>query len=216
MIRVVFHVHSNYSSDSNLRLEKIAETCRRKNINVAILADHNNLAPAKTINGVRIISGEEVKTDQGEIIGLFLNNKIQQGLSPKETVKKIKEQEGLIIVPHPFDRFRQEVIKKEALIDIIDDVDIIEVFNARNVLEMDNKRAEDLAKRYNKIKIVGSDAHLSCEIGNTYMEMEDFSGAAEFLKSLRKARFYTKKASIYVHLISKIIKILKKRGLFTN
>jgi predicted metal-dependent phosphoesterase TrpH len=209
-MKIVFHVHSQYSSDSNLSLEKIAETCRTENIETAILADHNNLATSQTINGVRIIAGEEIKTNQGEIIALFIKNKIKSVLSLLETIQLIKEQGGLVIVPHPLDPLRRSSIRKEALLKIVDQVDIIEIFNARNILGFINKKAAELACRYNKIKIVGSDAHLASEITNTYIEMADFTDAASFLESLRTAKFYTHKAGLLVHLGSYLNRIVEK------
>lgn len=205
MIKIVFHVHSQYSPDSNLSQEKIAEICRAKNIKTVILADHNNLAPARIINSVRIIPGEEIQTKQGEIIGLFLKYKIPKGLSLKQSIKKIKKQEGLVVAPHPFEGLRLKALKKEILIKNINEIDIIEVFNSRNLFNSDNKKACALAKKYKKIQIAGSDAHLASEICNTIIEMEKFHSSQEFLKNLKQAKFRIQKAGPWVHLATKFI-----------
>lgn len=213
MIRVCFHLHSEYSSDSLLSLEKIADEAEKNQINVVIITDHDNLIPpleAEKIAKVRVIVGEEIKTSEGEIIGIFLKERIVPGLSVAETIKKIKEQKGLVVVPHPFDRFRLEAIERKAFLSNINQIDIIEVFNARNILEADNKKALDFAEKNQKVKIVGSDAHLASEIKNTYIEMENFNGPNDFLIKLKKAKFFTKKTPIWNHFFSTTNKIFKK------
>lgn len=213
MIKVWFHLHSEYSSDSCLKLKKILELAEKNNIRAVILTDHNNLFVKNEIGEegpIKIIIGEEIKTIEGEIIGIFLKQKIEPNLSIEETIKKIKEQNGIVIVPHPFDRFRREVIKKEALFRVIEQTEVVEIFNARNLLNLDNKKAADFAREYNKIPIVGSDAHIASEIKNTHIEMEDFNGPEDFLAKLKNARFYTKKSGAWVHFASTASKILKK------
>jgi len=213
MIKVWFHLHSEYSLDGCLKLNKIINLAEKNNIQAVILIDHNNLVPPEElekIKKIKIISGEEIKTKEGEIIGLFLKEKIEPNLSPEETIRKIKEQGGLIIIPHPFDHFRREVIKKEALLRIVDQIDIVEIFNSRNILNSDNKKALEFAKKYNKVFIVGSDAHSIFEIDKTLIEMDDFSDPNNFLEKLKKAKFYTYRSSIFVHFLSTLNKILRK------
>ncbi len=196
MIKAVFHVHSKYSRDSISSLEKIARFCQKKNIQVIFLADHDNLAPSAVIDGVRIIGNEEIKTTQGEIIGLFIKEKIAAGLPLAETIQKIKAQGGLTVIPHPFNslirRFSGKRISSQNLLDNLTNIDAIEIFNARNVLPGDNQKALEFADQYHKIKIVGSDAHLVREIDNTYFIMNDWSTPQEFLTNLANAEFHTK------------------------
>jgi predicted metal-dependent phosphoesterase TrpH len=214
MIKAVFHIHSKYSRDSISSLEKIAEFCQKKNIQVVFLADHDNLAPSATINGVRIIGNEEIKTAQGEIIGLFIKEKIAPGLPLAETIQKIKAQGGLIIIPHPFNslirRFSGKRISAQNLQDNLGNIDAIEVFNARNVLTSDNQAALNFAEQYHKTKIVGSDAHLIAEIDNTYFIMNDFSTPQEFLANLATAELHTRSASILHQFFSLCVRIIKK------
>jgi len=213
MIKVWFHLHSEYSSDSCLKLKKILELAEKNNIKAVILTDHNNLVPQDEIakiKRIRVILGEEVKTADGEIIGVFLKQKIEPNLSIEETIKKIKEQNGIVIVPHPFDRFRREVIKKEALFRVIEQIEVVEIFNARNLLNSDNKKAKEFAEKYNKVAIVGSDAHSIFEIDKALIELGDFSGPLDFLERLKTAKFYTKKSSLFVHLLSAINKFTRK------
>jgi len=196
MIKAVFHVHSEYSRDSISSLEAIARFCQKRNIQVVFLADHDNLAPSAVIDGVRIFGGEEIKTAQGEIIGLFIKEKIAAGLPLAETIQKIKAQGGLAVIPHPFNslirRFSGKRISSQNLLDNLTNIDAIEIFNARNVLPGDNQKALEFADQYHKIKIVGSDAHLVREIDNTYFIMNDWSTPQEFLTNLANAEFHTK------------------------
>jgi len=214
MIKAVFHVHSKYSRDSISSLEKIARFCQKKNIQVIFLADHDNLAPSAVIDGVRIIGNEEIKTTQGEIIGLFIKEKIAAGLPLAETIQKIKAQGGLTVIPHPFNslirRFSGKRISSKNLLDNLTNIDAIEIFNARNVLPGDNQKALEFADQYHKIKIVGSDAHLVREIDNTCFIMNDWSTPQEFLTNLATAEFHTKTASIFHQFFSLCIRIIKK------
>ncbi|MCX6741189.1 MAG: PHP domain-containing protein [Candidatus Parcubacteria bacterium] len=214
MIKAVFHIHSKYSRDSISSLEAIARFCQKKNIQVVFLADHDNLAPSATINGVRIVGNEEIKTAQGEIIGLFIKEKIASGLPLAETIQKIKAQGGLVVIPHHFNslirRFSGKRISAQNLLDNLTNIDAIEIFNARNVLASDNQKALEFARQHQKIKIVGSDAHLIAEIDNTYFMMNDWSTPQEFLTNLASAEFHTKTASIFHQFFSLCIRIVKK------
>ena len=213
-MKVSFHLHSKYSKDSLLDLEKIAQIAEKNKIEVVILADHNNLVPEKEIEKIkkiRIIPGEEIKTKEGEIIGIFLKEKIEMGLGVKETIKKIKEQKGLVIVPHPFDSFRKNRLKEKSLFENIDQIEIIEIFNSRNILNSANKKALEFAKKYNKVFIVGSDAHSQFEIAKAIIEIEDFSDQFDFLEKLKKAKFFTKKTSIFIQslvIFNKLFKLI--------
>ncbi|MDD2646457.1 MAG: PHP-associated domain-containing protein [Patescibacteria group bacterium] len=213
MVKAVFHIHSKYSSDSFSSLEKIAGFCQKKNINLVFLCDHNNLAPTTTINGVQIIGGEEIKTREGEIIGLFVKEKIEPNLLLAETIKKIKEQGGLVATPHPFNslirRWSGKKIQPENLLKNIDQIDIVEVFNARNIYPVDNKKALEFAEKNKKIKIVGSDAHVINEIDNTSFLIDNFSTPQEFLNNLSRAEFSTKTGSLVDQLKSLFVKIIK-------
>ena len=213
MIKVCFHIHSNYSKDSFLSLEKIAEIAKKNKIDLVILADHNNLAPERKIEKikeVKIILGEEIKTKDGEIIGIFLKEKIEKNLSLKETIKKIKEQNGLVVVPHPFDFFRKNRIKKDAFEKNLEEIDIIEIFNSRTIFDLANRKSKEFAEKHNKAMIVGCDAHSQFEIKNALIEIEEFKDQFDFLEKLKKAKFYFKKTPIFIHLFAPFNKIFKK------
>lgn len=213
MNKVLFHVHTKYSIDSNLSLDRISKRCMDLNIDTIIVTNHNNLTVVSNIkifNGVRFIFGSEINTADGEIIGLFLKENVHCGMNLQATIRQIKNQGGIVIIPHPFDPFRRNRINRSVLTANINDIDLIEVFNARNILDSSNKRALEFAKKYNKLQIVGSDAHTIFEIGNTYFEISDFRWVDDFLANLPFAKFYTKKAPLWSHGLSLLIRASNK------
>jgi predicted metal-dependent phosphoesterase TrpH len=134
-----------------------------------------------------VIVGEEVKTaDQGEVIGLFIEEKIPRGMSLEETIAEIKRQGGLVYVPHPFDRLHS-VPDYEHLLRVVDDVDAIEIFNPRIAIAAWNEEAVRFAGKYRIPGGAGSDAHVAQGLGAVRIRMRDFDGPEEFLASLRDA-----------------------------
>jgi len=207
-LKVDLHVHTYYSLDSLLPPKTLFKVCRMKGINCIAVTDHNSIEGALKMKKypMKVIVGEEITTKNGEIIGLFLNEAIPKNLSLEETVEKIKEQDGLVYVPHPFDRLRNKVKADESF---WKKVDIIEVFNARTIFLEDTKKAFEFAKK-NKIHFgCGSDAHTSFEIGNAYILMEEFDTKKEFLKNLSKGKLFCKKSPIIFHIFTKAVKILR-------
>ncbi len=190
------HVHTNYSACSESRIEDIAAYCRRNDIDAIAITDHDVIEGALALQEyaphLKVIIGEEISTRQGEVIGLFLNKRIDPDQDIVETCLEIKRQRGLVYIPHPFDKFKIHRVKKLALERIIDLVDIIEVFNAKISLPAYNARALHRAERYGKVGAAGSDSHYIASIGNALVEMEDFYGPEEFLDKLSKAEFKTK------------------------
>jgi len=211
-LKADLHVHSSYSKDSFLKPDKIVEVCLQKAINCLAICDHNEIKGAfeiKRLAPFKIIIAEEIKTNEGEIIGYFLNKKIQPNLSPEETIKQIKKQGGLVALPHPFDNLRRSIIKRDALNRIIKEVDMIEVFNAGNVFKKSDEKAMELCKSLNKAPYSGSDAHSTQALGYGIFEIEDFDSPQEFLKNLKEAKFYNKKSPIWTHFIIIFCKFLK-------
>jgi predicted metal-dependent phosphoesterase TrpH len=146
--------------------------------------------------GVKVIVAEEVKTaSQGEVIGLFLEEKIPRGLTLAETVAEIHRQGGLVYVPHPFDRMHA-VPDYEHLLGIVEDVDAIEVYNPRVAIGSFNEEAARFAAKYRIPAGAGSDAHVAQGLGSVRVRMRDFDGPDEFLESLRDADILTKPSSL--------------------
>ena len=214
-VKIDTHLHTYYSRDCAVRPEVVVATARRRGLDALIVTDHNEVAGAyavKVIAPFPVVIAEEIKTSAGEIIGLFIQERIERGLPPIETARLIREQGGLIAVPHPFDRIRGSRLRAEALDRLVAEglVDIIEVFNSRTTLPADNARASAYALRHDLPVCVGSDAHSVVEYGRAYVEMEPFDGPESYLANLRSARLHTAASPFVVHAFSKWAKYGKK------
>ncbi|MCK4810121.1 MAG: PHP domain-containing protein [Candidatus Omnitrophica bacterium] len=215
IIKCAFHIHTEFSLDCRTSLREVIEFCIHKNISSIIITDHNTIKGAIELKkvapeGLQIIVGEEINTTEGEVMGLFLDKEICSGMSPEKTIEQIRCQNGIVCIPHPYDSFRKERLRENALNRIIDSVDILEVFNSRNLYAKDNERALKLAEKEKKIKISGSDAHTRDEIDSTVLKIQSFNSKEEFLLNLSLAEHITKKSSPFVHIITKGIKISNK------
>lgn len=213
VLAIDLHVHTNYSKDGAVPIEKVVTLCRQKGLHGVGVIDHNTIEGAlklKTspIDGFSIIVGEEIDTSEGEITGLFLKEWISPGLSPEETIDRIKQQGGLVYITHPFCRFRRSRLRLNALKRVVDRVDIIEVFNSRNIFHGDNKKAYAFAKDNKKLMMVGSDAHIAYEYGKSYIRISPFNSAEEFKRNLAGAEFVMRKSPLWVHFATKTKKVL--------
>jgi predicted metal-dependent phosphoesterase TrpH len=209
------HTHTHFSRDGCMSPQVLVERCVQAGIDCVAVSDHNSVEGALEVQRIapfKVILAEEIKTSEGEIIGLFLEEEVPKGLTPEETVRAIREQGGLVCVPHPFDRLRFSPLRHEALLRVVADVDIIEAFNSRTTLRRDNERAERFAAEHGKLVSAGSDAHTPGEIGLAYVEMPDFEGPKEFLAALEKGRIVGRRASPLVHVISTLAKARTRLG----
>ncbi len=179
--------------DCQTRLEDIIERCQQLGINCIAIADHGTIEGAlalKKIAPFRVIVAEEVLTPHGEIMGVFLKEGIPSGISVEETIARIREQNGVVLIPHPFDRFRPSALDRGVLEELAakGQIDVIEVFNARAPLYRSMIKARAFARKYGLPASAGSDAHTRREIGNAYVHMPEFETRDEFLASLAQAR----------------------------
>lgn len=204
-------MHTHFSHDSGAPSKSIVERCIKTGVNCIAVTDHNNIHGALEVRSIapfQVIVGEEIKSSAGDIIGLFLEEEIPKGLSPHETVEAIKSQGGLVMIPHPFDRLRPSAIKYEALKAILPHVDIMEAFNAHNLLMRDNDRAEKFSRDHDLVAAAVSDSHTPLELGRTFMEMPEFDGTPEgFKRSLLQARLVTNRANRVLRLTTIYIKL---------
>ena len=215
-LRADFHSHSNYSRDSVIGPQAFIDRCVRKGVNCIAVTDHNEIEGAFVIEKLapfKVIIGEEVKTSEGEIIGLFLKELVPRDLSPEETIGAIHEQGGLAVIPHPYDIFRRSVIKPDALERVKEQVDAIEGFNCRNILGRHDERARDLARGVGKPFTLGTDAHSPWELGGASLELESFETPAELLQALPEGRIVGGRSLPMVHWISTYAKIRWRLGL---
>jgi hypothetical protein len=201
-IDVDLHMHTDHSPDCATPVEVLLDTARAQGLDAIAVTDHNEIsgaldAAAKAAEfGVKVIVGEEVKTaSQGEVIGLFLQERIPRGLSLEETVARIRAQGGLVYVPHPFDRMHA-VPDYEHLLAILDDVDAIEVYNPRVAIGAFNEEAARFAAKYRILAGAGSDAHVAQGLGSVRVRMPDFDGPEEFLAALAEAEIITRPSSL--------------------
>jgi glycosyltransferase involved in cell wall biosynthesis len=201
-IDVDLHMHTDHSHDCATPVEVLLATARDQGLGAIAVTDHNEIsgaleAAAKAADyGVKVIVGEEVKTArQGEVIGLFLREKIPRGLTLTETVAEIRRQGGAVYVPHPFDRMHA-VPDYEHLLDVVGDVDAIEVYNPRVAIGSFNEEAARFAAKYRILAGAGSDAHVAQGLGSVRVRMPDFDGPEEFLEALRAAQIVTKPSSL--------------------
>jgi glycosyltransferase involved in cell wall biosynthesis len=201
-IDVDLHMHTDHSGDCATPVEVLLATAREQGLGAIAVTDHNEISGALEAQakadeyGIKVIVGEEVKTaTQGEVIGLFLQEKIPRGLSLEETVAAIRRQGGVVYVPHPFDRMHS-VPDYEHLQRILDDIDAIEIYNPRVAIGSFNEEAERFAAKYRILAGAGSDAHVAQGLGSVRVRMPDFDGPEEFLEALRDAEILTKPSSL--------------------
>jgi glycosyltransferase involved in cell wall biosynthesis len=214
MVDVDLHMHTDHSFDCATPVEVLLAEARARGLGAIAITDHNEVSGAHEArakaDGVRVIVGEEVKTaDQGEVIGLFIEEKIPRGMSLQETIAEIKRQGGLVYVPHPFDRLHS-VPDYEHLLDVLDSVDAIEVFNPRVAISEFNDEAVRFAAKYRIPAGAGSDAHVPQGLGSVRIRMRDFEGPEEFLESLRDADIVRNPASL---LYVQALKFLQTKAL---
>ena len=215
IIDVDLHMHTDHSPDCATPVEVLLATAHERGLGAIAVTDHNEISGALAAReqagtaGVKVIVGEEVKTaGQGEVIGLFIEQKIARGMTLEQTVAEIKRQGGIVYVPHPFDRLHS-VPDYEHLLPILGEVDAIEVFNPRVAIDTFNDEAMRFAAKYNIAAGAGSDAHVPQGLGSVRLRMHDFDGPHEFLQSLREAEIVTRPTSL---LYVQALKFLQTRA----
>ena len=216
LIEVDLHMHTDHSTDCATPVDVLLRTARDRGLGAIAITDHNEVSGAlearriaEAEGGIKVIVAEEVKTaEQGEVIGLFLEEKIPKGLTMAETIAEIRRQGGLVYVPHPFDRFHS-VPDYEHLIDIVEEIDILEVFNPRVAVTAFNEEAVRFARKYRIVPGAGSDSHVAQGLGSVRTRIHDFDGPAEFLEAMRDADITRKhKNLVYVQTL----KLLQTAG----
>jgi len=205
LLKADFHIHSEYSMDSDTSLEQIIARCQELGINCIALADHGTAEGALAMQRIApfpVIVAEEILTPHGEIMGLFLKETIPSGLTAKEAIARIRAQDGLVCIPHPFDPIRPSALGKKRVAGLAAEIDVLEVFNARDHFRKSPERALNFARKHDIPVCAGSDAHTVQEIGNAYMEMPEFSGKDEFLEALARGKIRGRRTSPFIHALS--------------
>ncbi len=216
LIEVDLHMHTDHSPDCATPVEVLLETARDRGLGAIAITDHNEVSGAlearriaEGMDDLKVIVAEEVKTaEQGEVIGLFLEEKIPKGMTMAETIAAIRAQGGLVYVPHPFDRFHS-VPDYEHLLDMVEEIDVLEVFNPRVAVTAFNEEAERFARKYRIVPGAGSDSHVAQGLGSVRVRIHDFDGPEEFLEAMRDADITRKhKNLVYVQTL----KLLQTAG----
>jgi hypothetical protein len=188
--------------DSNTPLEKVISRCLETGINCIAIADHGTIEGALKMQSLApfpVIVAEEILTPLGEIIGMFLKETIPSGLSVEQVISRIRAQGGLVCIPHPFDTLYRHALGGNMLEALVEQIDIIEVFNARSRFPWYSAKARAFAEKHGIPGSAGSDAHTPGEIGNAYVEMPEFSGKDDFLNALAKGKIFGHMANPLVH-----------------
>ncbi len=217
LIDVDLHMHTDHSSDCATPVDVLLATAREQGLGAIAVTDHNEVSGALEAraraeeHGVKVIVGEEVKTaTQGEVTGLFLEEKIPRGLTLEDTIAEIRRQGGVVYVPHPFDRMHS-VPDYEHLLAVVEDVDAIEVFNPRIAIPAYNEEAVRFAAKYRIVGGAGSDSHVAQGLGSVRIRMRDFDGPEEFLDSLADADIVGRPGSLYYAQVQ-ALKFLQTRA----
>jgi predicted metal-dependent phosphoesterase TrpH len=191
-LRVDCHLHTVHSGDAVTTVERLAERVRAERLDVVCVTDHHTLAGAHEALareiGARVVVGEEIRTHAGEIIGLFLTERVPYVLPLEEAASRVRAQGGLVYAPHPFDAARTSLgaagLTRLRELDLLD---AVEVVNAKAGAE-DNRRAARFAEEHDLPAAAGSDAHDPEGVGAAWVELPDFDGPASFLTALRDGR----------------------------
>jgi hypothetical protein len=213
-LRVELHLHTVYSKDSLLPLERMIEHARELGLDRVAVTDHNEIEGALAAQKLApdlIIVGEEIQTTIGEFLGYFMTEKIPAGLPPEEVLQRLQDQGAVISVAHPFDRRGSKLWQREDLVPFANQLDAVEAFNARCLTMEPNDKASAFADEFGLAKAAGSDAHSAFEMGAATLVLPEFDNAETFRKALRSAEIHGQLSSPHVRLISRHAALSKKR-----
>ena len=213
-IRADFHMHTYFSYDCMVAPADLVARAEKVGLGLIAITDHNSIdgaIAAKSISSIPVIIGEEIKSEEGEITGLFLQEHIKPGLTPLETVKRIKEQQALVSIPHPFTGMGRSSLSRSTLESLLPHVDIVERFNARTTSKDLNKAAEQFAKETGIPSTAVSDSHTLRELGRTYTELQKFELSPQnFINCLKEAKYELHPAGFFVHVATTVNKFQRR------
>lgn len=211
MYKVDLHTHSILSPDGGLTKEDYEHVLTRGILDFVAITDHNQVSFAQEMRkkwGEKIIVGEEIMTTSGEIIGLFLQERIAPKQSVADTLAAIHAQKGLVYIPHPFDMLRRGIGEK-VFLQYLKDIDIIEGFNARVILPLHNAKALRFAKKHNLPIGVGSDSHVVRGIGHAYAIVDKKFTALSVKQLLSHAAYSQEYQHFFAYLAPKLNRLRK-------
>lgn len=189
-MKTLIHIHTDYSYDANISVEQLARGCRDNGIDCVTVTDHDSIEGARrlaAITDLNVIIGEEVSTRDGHLIGLFLHEWIRPGMSAIDTARAIREQGGLVLLPHPFVRAFSCGLGDVAW-KMPEWIDAVEVFNGQNLSRRADRLATAFAEAHDLPQYVGADSHMNTSLAPCYQEMSPAGDPRSFLASLRSAK----------------------------
>jgi predicted metal-dependent phosphoesterase TrpH/glycosyltransferase involved in cell wall biosynthesis len=211
------HMHTEHSHDCAVPVETLLDYAEGRGLGAIAVTDHNVFTGAEEAlelarhRRLTVIPGEEVKTDAGEVIGLFLEQEIPRGMSMGDTIAAIREQNGVVYLPHPFDRLHT-IPDAQSLHRHLAEIDVFEVYNARLLFEGFNDEALRFARKYNLTMGAGSDAHVLQGVGTGLVRMRAFETPEEFLISLRSAEILRRpKSLVYLQSLKWVAQARERR-----
>jgi predicted metal-dependent phosphoesterase TrpH/glycosyltransferase involved in cell wall biosynthesis len=212
------HLHTEHSFDCAVPVLELLDHAEASGIGAIAVTDHNAFAGAQEAAELArerrlvVIPGEEVKTQSGEVIGLFLQEEIPRGLTMEETIAAIRDQGGVVYLPHPFDRLHT-IPDASTLHRLLAEIDVFEVYNARLLFEGMNDEALRFARKYNLTMGAGSDAHVLQGVGTGLVRMRAFESPEEFLISLRTAEILRRpKSLVYLQGLKWVAQARERRA----
>lgn len=207
-----FHCHTRHSPDSRLSEDRFLELAVERGLTHVAVTDHNTIEGSVAVRAraaelglddrLTVILAEEVSTADGEIVALFIESTIPRDLTAEATADAIREQGGLVSVPHPYDPFRRSHITPEALdrLAATDRIDLIEVFNSRVTLGRHNEDAAEFAARHHLPRVACSDSHTAMEVAMSFNALPAFTTAAELKEVLPENEWHGSRTTKLVHL----------------
>jgi predicted metal-dependent phosphoesterase TrpH len=204
LLQVDFHSHTSFSKDSLTTPERFVAVARRKGLDHVVVTDHNSIAGAliaQALDPDLVIVGEEIKTTCGEILAAYVTEEIPRGLSPQETISRLRDQGAFISVSHPFDS-RSGAWQLPDLLAVAPQVDAIEVFNARIMKPGANILAMEFARAHNLPGTAGSDAHAAFELGKALLILPQFEGADGLRMVIQEGHVKGSLSPFWVHFAS--------------
>jgi predicted metal-dependent phosphoesterase TrpH len=163
------------------------------------ITDHDSLRGslefASELPDLLIVPGSEIRSAEGEIIGLFLSEEVPPGLTAPETMRRIHQQGGVVVVPHPFDIVKLKRMRARRLEELKEEIDAMEALNGKPRWWFANRSALRFAQEHQLPVTAGSDAHKAGHVGLLYTDMEEFTSPEEFLESLRGASVHGRRYS---------------------
>jgi predicted metal-dependent phosphoesterase TrpH len=213
IVRAEFHCHTRTSKDSLTSVASLLAECQRKKIDRLVITDHNGTSgalQAQQLDPARVIIGEEIMTQKGELLACFVTEELPKGLPPLEAIRLLRQQGAFISVSHPFDHARHGAWALPDLLEIAPLVDAIETFNSRCLSNQPNLAAQAFAIEYGLPGTAGSDAHINWEVGRATLVLPDFKNAAELRQSLSMARCEGFLSPFWVHIASTVSRWIKR------